>query len=213
MFIYIFIKNYFMYLTKSLMDGLKILGFDKDTIKSVSRERSLEEIFLSTLFLNYIIVLIVYTISVSFGGVYFEGKPLNMSVVYGLLMVYPFVFNLCVYLLYGFFGIMAEMLDKRKKIEPLMSVGFHTAIVYTIVFYIIALSAIWSMKFALLMIAAFLVFFIYVMFNTIITIYKYSFGQALIVLFVPFVIIGLLLLGVFLAFPNAFEYLIVKMFA
>ena len=46
-----------MYLSKSLIDGLKILGFDKQTIKTISKEKSLEEIFLSTLFLNYLIFL------------------------------------------------------------------------------------------------------------------------------------------------------------
>jgi DNA-directed RNA polymerase subunit E'/Rpb7 len=78
----------------SFAQGLKILSFNRDTIKLVSKEKSLEEIFLSTLFLNYLIVLIVYLIAVSMGGITIGDKSVNMPVFFGLLMIYPFTFNI-----------------------------------------------------------------------------------------------------------------------
>ena len=88
-----------MYLAKSLLDGLKILGFDRTTIKRVSREKSLEDIFLSTLFLNYLIVLIIYSLGLATGGYSFGDRLINSEVLYGFLMIYPFIFNLFVYVI------------------------------------------------------------------------------------------------------------------
>lgn len=185
-----------MYLGKSITEGLSILGFDKATIKKVSKERTLEDIFLSTLFMNYIIVLIAYLIGVMLGGYTIQGRELNMPVIFGLMMVYPFAYNIVVYAVYGFFGLMAELLDKRNHVKPLVSVGFHTAIVYAVLFYLIAMVATASLSYAGILIAAFMAYFFYVMFLSISTVYNFSLSQTLIVLIVPFLILGMAILVV-----------------
>jgi len=194
-----------MYITKSILDGLSILGFDKDTIKKVSREKNLEEIFLSTLFLNYLIVLIVYILGILMGGYSVEGRSLNMPVIFGFLMIYPFLFNLVVYAIYGFFGLMAELLNSKSHVKPLVSVGFHTAIVYTIVIYIIGLLSLFDVSYGLFLLFMFILYFIYTMFQAISVVYGYSLGQTLIVLFVPFLLLGLSMLMCFIFFPS-FKY-------
>lgn len=203
-----------MYILKSLSEGLRILGFDKETIKEVSREKDLEEIFLSTLFLNYLIVLIVYLIGILFGGYTIGGRDLNMPVFFGLLMVYPFTFNLIVYLIYGFFGLTAEMLNTKKHVKPLISVGFHTGIVYSIIVLVIAaVSMLLGFKLGAILLSVFFLYFIYTMFLSISTIYNYSFGQALTVLMIPFLVIGLLILIVGTISPNSIDMLFSKLFA
>lgn len=188
-----------MYLYKSIADGLKILGFDKETIQKVSKEKSLEEIFLSTLFLNYLIVLIAFFIGiiagdVSTGSLVIKGLNFNMPVLFGLLMVYPFVYNVIVYIIYGLFGVIAEMLNSSKRVKPLISVGFHTAIVYTILVYIISLLAIFNPTYGLFLLIVFLFYFLLSMFLSISTLYNYSSAQTLIILFVPLIIVFTLLL-------------------
>ena len=202
-----------MYLTQSLVTGLRILGFDKDAIKKVSKEKKLEEIFLSTLFLNYVIVLIIYVLGLITGGYSIEGRALNMPVIYGLLMVYPFAFNLVVYGIYGFFGVIAEMLNKKNHVKPIIEVGFHTAIVYAIVLYVIALMGIFSTSYALFLLSAFVLYFVYTMFLAISTVYGFSFGQALMVVFIPFLLIGLLLLIIMMFAPSVSDKVIVALFA
>jgi len=194
-----------MYLTKSLIDGLKILGFDRETIKTVSKERSLEEVFLSTLFLNYIIVLIIFTISMITGPINLSGRELNMPVLYGILMMYPFIFNLIVYVVYGFFGLMAEMLNNKNHIKPLISVGFHTAIVYTVIIYLIGLTSLIDVTYSLFLLTVFILYFIYTMFLSISTIYEYSFAQSLIIVLVPFLLIGIILLITIMIYPEALK--------
>jgi len=152
-----------MYLSKSIIEGLKILGFEKDTIKKVSREKSLEEIFLSTLFLNYIIVLAVFFIGTIMGKIELSGREINMPVFFGLLMIYPFVYNLIVYTIYGLFGLIAEMLNRKNHVKPLISVGFHTAIVYTIVIYVIVLLSVLNASYGLFLLGIFLLYFLYTM--------------------------------------------------
>ncbi|MFW6285569.1 MAG: hypothetical protein ACOC16_00185 [Nanoarchaeota archaeon] len=185
-----------MYIGNSIIDGLKILGFDKETIKKVSREKSLEEIFLSTLFLNYIIVLVIFMITVILGGnIQLNNKDLNMSVFFGLLMIYPFAYNVIIYMVYGLFGFMSELLNSTKKIKPLVSVGFHTAIVYTLVFYIIGLITTFDYVYGLFLFALFVVYFLLTMFLSLMTIYNFSTQQALMVLIIPLLIcVGALLL-------------------
>ena len=190
-----------MYLSKSIIEGLKILGFEKETIKKVSREKSLEEIFLSTLFLNYIIVLAVFFIGGIVGNISLSGREINMPVFFGLLMIYPFVYNLAVYAIYGLFGLVAEMLNNHKKVKPLISVGFHTAIVYTIVFYIISLLSTFNLSYGLFLFGIFILYFLYTMFLSITILYGFSSGQTLIVLFIPLLVIFSLLLTVLYFVP------------
>jgi hypothetical protein len=202
-----------LYITESIINGLRILGFDKETIKKVSREKSLEDIFLSTLFLNYVIVLVLFTISLINGGFNINGRELNQTVFFALLMMYPFVFNLIVYIFYGFFGFVAEVLDKKKKIKPLISIGFHTAIVYSIIIYLIVLFASFNVTYALFLFVVFMVYFIYVMFLAISTIYNYSLPQTLIIIMVPFLVLGIVLLLLEVAFPNLLKTILGLIFA
>ncbi|NQZ84588.1 MAG: hypothetical protein HRU03_02620 [Nanoarchaeales archaeon] len=195
-----------MYILKSLAEGLRILGFDRPTIRTVSREKDLEEIFLSTLFLNYIIVLFVYLIGIIMGGYSIGDRALNMEVFFGLLMVYPFIFNLKVYLIYGFFGITAELLNAKNHVRPLISVGFHTAIVYSIIILIIcALSLAVGFQLGAILFGVFFAYFLYTMFVSISTIYKFSFGQSLTVLMIPFLVIGIVLTIIGAINPNFIE--------
>jgi hypothetical protein len=191
-----------LYLSQSILEGLRILGFDKASIKSVSRERNLEEIFLSTLFLNYFIVLFLYILSLTIGSFSIEGRALNMNVVYAFLMIYPFLFNLIVYVLYGFFGFIAEIIDSKNRIKPLISVGFHTAIVYSIIMYVFALIGFFDIYLGLFLFSAFMLYFLYIMFLSLSVIYDFSFEQSLIVLFFPFFILFLAIFTVSLIFPN-----------
>lgn len=184
-----------MYLAHSLIEGLKILGFDKETIKKTSKEKSLEEIFLSTLFMNYMIILVVYLIALAIGGYSLEGKEINTPVLFGFLMIYPFAYNLVVYGIYGLFGLMAEMINKKSKVKPLIAVGFHTAIVYTLLIYIIMLISTFFFEYAIFLLWAFFAYFIYSMFVSIHTIYEYSLGQTLMVIMLPLLLLSLLLLG------------------
>lgn len=190
------------YIANSLLEGLRILGFDKETIKTVSKEKNLEEIFLSTLFLNYILVLVVYLIGIVIGGYSIQGKELNMAVFFGLLMVYPFAYNLLVYVTYGFFGLTAELLNSKNHIRPLISVGFHTAIVYSILIYVIAGLSTFNLAYGGFLFAVFFLYFLYTMFLSISTIYDYSLGQVLMIIFIPFLIIGTLLMLIILISPE-----------
>ena len=203
-----------MYIIKSLAEGLRILGLDKPTIKQVSREKDLEEIFLSTLFINYLIVLIVYLFGIMIGGYTFNGRELNMPIFFGLLMVYPFVFNLKIYLIYGFFAMIAELIDDKKHIKPLLSVGFHTGIVYSfLVLLICTLSAILGHQLATILLSIFGIYFIYVMFTSISTVYNFSFNQTITVLLIPFLVIGIILTIIGAINPNILGDIITILFA
>ena len=186
----------------SFYEGLRILSFDRDTIKKVSKEKSLEEIFLSTLFLNYLLVLVVYIIGVAIGGFTVGDKSLNMPVFFGLLMIFPFTYNLIVYLLYGLFALFAELLHaKGGTAHQLLSVGFHTAFVYSIVIFIVALvSSQLGTKYAIIVLSIFFLWYLYSLFVSISEVYDFSLPQTLIVLFLPFLLIGILfmLIGAFL---------------
>jgi len=197
-----------MYIFKSLLEGLKILGFDKETIKKTSKEKSLEEIFLSTIFLNYIIILVVYLIGIAIGNYSIQGRDINMNVLFGLLMIYPFAYNLVVYGVYGFFGLMAELLNKKNTIKPLISVGFHTAVVYAILIYVIALCSTFSLSFGAFTFSFFILYFLYTMFFSISEIYELSVEQTLIVLFIPILIISMVLLLIFIFIPNLSNFFI-----
>jgi hypothetical protein len=201
-----------LYLTESIINGLRILGFDKNTIKKVAREKSLEEIFISNLFLNYLIVLIIFTTSLFIGGFKIDGRELNQVIFFALLMIYPFTFNLFVYFIYALFGYMAESLDKKCHTKKLINVGFHTAIVYAFIFYIIILISYFSLKFASFLILAFMIYFMYVMFISISVLYNFSLHKVLIVILVPFLIISLLLLFLQLFFPTFLKDLFFKLF-
>lgn len=198
-----------MYLAHSLFEGVKILTLDKETIKKTAREKDLEEIFLSTLFMNYLIVLLIYLISLLNGGFSIEGRALNPSIFYAMLMIYPFFFNLMVYIIYGLFGGVAELLEKKTHVKPLMSVGYHTAIVYSVLFYFIFLALTYDLIYGLFLITGFVLYFIYAMFVVLKTVYRYSGNQTAIVVLLPFLVIGLVTLVVLSLFPNVWDILFI----
>lgn len=201
-----------MYITKAIVDGLKIIGFETQTIKRLAREKSLEEIFLSNLFLNYLIVLVIYMLGLIQGNFLIEGREINMPILFAFLMVYPFIFNLIVYLIYGLFGFVAEMVDSKNHIKPLLSVGFHTSIVYTIIIYVIGLIATFHLTYALFLFLMFVTLFIIVMFRVLSVVYNFSLHQVLIVLFVPFLLLGVLGLVLNLFFPGILSNTIINLF-
>ena len=191
-----------MYISKSIIEGLKILGFDKKTIKKTAREKSVEEIFLSTLFLNYIIVLVAFIIGILKGGYSISGRAIEPTVLYAILMIYPFLFNIVIYLVYAFFGIFAELVNPKKHIQPLLSVGFHTGIVFTLIVYIIALIATLDITFALFLFVAFILYFLYTLFVVMHTIYGFSLEQSLIAIILPFLLAGFFLFVTFSVYPS-----------
>jgi len=138
------------------------------------------------------------------------GKEVNLPVLFGFLLMYPFVYNLGVYFLYVFFGFMAEMVNKKTHITPLLTVGFHSAIVYTLVIYVIALISIINSSYALFLLLAFAFYFIYTMFICISTIYDFSTIQTMIVVMLPILIISLIFLFLFLS--GTFDLFFVKLF-
>ena len=190
----------YMYIIHSIIDGLKILAFDKQVIQRVSKEKSLEDIFLSTLFVNYIVVLVCFLVAVVMGGQLFvENKMLNMPVFMGFLLMYPFAFNVAVYAVYAFFGLMSELINSKNHVRPLLSVGFHTAIAYTLILYGIAIVTTASIQVGAFIFGAFVFYFLVTMFYVISVVYKYSFAQSLMVLLIP-----LLLFGIALMISSAF---------
>ncbi|MFW5704771.1 MAG: hypothetical protein ACOCXG_02915 [Nanoarchaeota archaeon] len=191
-----------MYICNSMLEGLKILGFDKKAIREASTEKKLEDIFLSNIFVNYFIVMIVYLAGLLSGGFSLGGRELNMPIIYALLMIYPLAFNLVVYGVYGFFGLFAEMLDKKKTIKPLLSVGFHASIVYTILFAVIGAFALINPSYGLFLGIAFDIYFIFAMFKIISVVYGFSHNKTVMVVMVPLLFIAIIALLVALIFPE-----------
>lgn len=201
-----------MYISKSIIEGLKILAFDKQTIKKTAREKTLEEIFLTTLFLNYLIMLIAFIFGLLKGGYYIEGKMLNPSVLYAIMLIYPFFFNLGVYVVYGFFGIFAELVNPKKRIKPLLAVGFHSSIVFSIVFYIIALTSTLDLSLGIFLIIAFSLYFLYSLFISMHHVYGFSAEQSLISVILPFLLLGFGLYTIFAIFPTTIDWTIELLF-
>lgn len=203
-----------MYIIHAMVDGLKILSFDKQVIKKVSKEKSLEDIFLSTLFVNYMVVLVCFLVIVAMGGqIYLEHMPLNMPVIMGFLLMYPFAFNIAVYAMYSFFGLMAELVNTKNHVRPLLSTGFHAAIAYAPILYGIAVITTASVSIGLLLISAFAVYFLVSMFYTISTLYHYSFAQTLMVLLIPMLLVGFALVVLSAFFPQISERFVALIFA
>jgi hypothetical protein len=201
-----------MYISKSIIEGLKILGFDKETIKKTAREKSVEEIFLSTLFLNYIIVLIAFVIGILKGGYSIGGRAIEPSVLYAILMIYPFFYNMVIYVIYGFFGLFAELVNPKKSIHPLLSVGFHTAIVFSVIIYVIGLIATIDLSFSIFLFVAFVFYFIYVMFNVMHVVYGFSLEQSLIAVLLPFLLLGFAIFVTFSVYPQLADRMFMALF-
>lgn len=202
-----------MYIIHAIEDGLKILGFNRQVIKRVSKEKSLEDIFLSTLFVNYMIVLVCFLVIIAVGGqLFIEERALNMPVIMGLLLMYPFAYNITVYILYAFFGLMAELLDSKNHVRPLLSAGFHSAIAYAPIVYAMALVLTASVQIGTLLFAAFALYYFIDMFHIISTIYKYSLPQTLIVIFVPIIILGIIMIGFTVMMPGVTDSLVSSLF-
>ena len=203
-----------MYIIHALIDGLKILSFDKQVIRRVSKEKSLEDIFLSTLFVNYMVVLVCFLVIVAMGGqLYLEDRMLNMPVLMGLLLMYPFAFNIVVYAIYSLFGLMAELVNTKNHVRPLLSTGFHSAIAYAPILYGIAVITTASITFGLVLLGLFIAYFLVIMFYIISTIYKYSFAQSMMVLLIPLLIAGIALTILSVFVPQISESIIRAVFA
>ena len=203
-----------MYVRTSLSQGLRILSFDKETIKHVSREKSLEEIFLTTLFINYLLVLVTYFLGLVSGGFYLAGREINMPVFLGILLIYPFAFNFVVYFLYGFFALVAEVINPKKYVEPLMSVGFHSAIVYSFLIFIVAFVSLYlGPAYGIFVLSVFFAWFIYTIFVSISELYRFTLPQTLIVLIVPFIVIGIAVIFFSLFFPGLITKMFLSVFA
>ena len=195
-----------MYIVHAIIDGLKILGFDRRVIQRVSKEKSLEDIFLSTLFVNYMVVLVCFLVTIAMGGqLYLEDRMLNMPVTLGFMLMYPFAFNVAVYLVYSFFGLMAELIDTKKHIRPLLSTGFHTAITYALILYGIAILITADIAIGLFVLSAFVFYFLITMFYVISVVYKYSFAQALMVLLIPLLLLGIVVMATSTFIPSILD--------
>ncbi|MCH8519489.1 MAG: hypothetical protein LAT82_01915 [Nanoarchaeota archaeon] len=203
-----------MYIVHALIDGLKVLSFDKQVIRRVSKEKSLEDIFLSTLFVNYMVVLVCFLVIVAMGGqLYLEDRLLNMPVLMGLLLMYPFAFNIVVYAIYSLFGLMAELVNTKNHVRPLLSTGFHSAIAYAPILYGIAVITTASITLGLILFTVFAIYFLVIMFYIISTIYKYSFAQSMMVLLIPLLIAGIALTILSVFVPQISQNIIAFVFA
>ena len=202
-----------MKLCHSLYEGLKILGFDKETIKRTGREKHLEDIFLSTLFLNYMLILALYLIIIIIGGdIIYQGRVLNLPVLFGLMLAYPFIFNVITYLIYFIFAATAEVLDKRKTIKPILCIGFHTAFAYGVLAFLVIFLSYFNIISAKFVLLVFFFYFLYSMFVNISTIYEFSLEKTLLCLFLPFFFFGLLILCFGLLFPNLITDIFLNLF-
>ena len=203
-----------MYIVHALIDGLKVLSFDKQVIRRVSKEKSLEDIFLSTLFVNYMVVLVCFLVIVAMGGqLYLEDRMLNMPVLMGLLLMYPFAFNIVVYGVYSLFGLMAELVNTKNHVRPLLSTGFHSAIAYAPILYGIAVITTASVTLGLILLAVFSIYFLLIMFYIISVVYKYSFAQSMMVLLIPLLIAGIALIFLSVFMPQISQNIMMYLFA
>ena len=184
-------------------DGAKILDFDRGTILKVSRRKKLEESFLSTLFLNFCIVLILFFAILILGGnISYMGKKFNIPVLFGLMLIYPFIFNIIVYLIYSLFGFVAEALDTKNHIKSLLSVGFHAAFVYAILVAFVGVFMLWNKTLGSFLFWLLLIYFLVVILVSISTIYNFSLPKTLMCLFIPFLILGVLFLALWMISPS-----------
>ncbi len=181
-----------MEIYKSLRLGLDILKFKKSAILKASRDKDLEEIFLETLFFNYILVLVTFIVSLFAGGFRIGGNAINQMVFFSLLMLYPFAFNVIIYFLYSIYGYVAELIYKQQKVKELVGVGFHIGIVYAFLIYILFFLTLLNPQLGVYLFAAFFVYFIYSLFIVIKLLYKFTGEQTLLVLFLSLLIISFL---------------------
>ncbi len=208
-------KNYnfnMKYLINSIRDSFEILKLNKRVLNRVTSERSLEEIYLSNLFLNYLFALIVFSIFVFVGDIKINGRELNSVVFLGLLLIYPFFFNTFVYVLYLLFGLSAEIINRKKHIEPLIHIGFHSSLIYSIFMFIIFFLAVIKGFFGLFILDLVIIYFLYSMFFIIKETYDFSNQKTLISLLIPIFTIGVIL-SIFVLFnPLIFDNMIIFLF-
>lgn len=188
-----------MHIRESIIEGIKILGFNSKIIKRVGREKDLEEIFLSTIFFNYLLMLILFFINLALGGFKIAGRELNQTVVFAFMMIYPFIYNLKLYIYFGILGYASELLEKSKTIKPLISVGFHIGVVYTLIFVILGIIFFINPNLGIILYVLAIIHFLIISFVAVSKIYKFSFNQTLIVIFIPILIwfLIVLVLGTF----------------
>ena len=186
-------------------DGAKILDFHKKTIKKVSKEKKLEDSFLNNLLLNFCVVLILFLTILSFNTNSAANQKLNLYILFGVLLIYPFIFNTIVYLWYSLFGFVAEMLGAKDEVKSLLSVGFHSTFIYAIFISIIGTIMFWNSGLGKILFWIIILHFLCVTFASIKEIYKFSNQKTLMCIFVPFILLGVIFLALWLIFPSQIQ--------
>ncbi len=190
-----------MYLNKSLKDGLKILKFSKAKIKQVSKEKNLEEMFLVNLFMNYLIVLVLFFVILLTGGIVINKKVIDTKIFFSLLLLYPFAYNLIMYSFFGFYGLLAEYLNSIKKIKPLLAVGYHVSLVYSLIIYIIFLIYLINQELGIFLFISLFIYFIYTLFVILKVIYNLKGNEVAMVLLLFLLFIASVYLVSYLVLP------------
>ena len=195
----------------SLKEGIKILELNKMTINLLKYQKKLEDIFLENLIVNYFLCMVLFFIFLGFGDYRVGNTIINSSFFLGFLLLYPFLYNLFIYIVYLIFGISAEFIDNKKNIRPLMTIGYHTSIIYSFIFFFLALAFVYNKIVGLILLLIYLSYFLINMFCVISEVYHFSLHKTLIVLFVPILCISILFLFIAIFFPQVF-YLLFRFF-
>lgn len=185
-----------MQLYKTLKEGVDVLKCKSTSIRQISRDKDLEEVFLVNLFLNYIIVLVFFFFMIG-SGVKNVFGGINDQSLFALLLIYPFIYNLVIYLIFGLFGILAEFLNRKKKVKPMLSVGYHVGVVYAVLVYIIALIGVINPVYSFYLSIILFIYFLYMMLVSMKSVYKLSGNETAITILLFLFILSLIgLIGV-----------------
>ena len=193
-----------MYLTKSLKDGIEILLFNKKAIKRLSKEQSFEEIYLSNLFINYALVMLIYFIIVLGNGLAIGGREINKDVFLGLLLLYPLLYNTIIYVIYIFYGIFSEIIEKKNLFNKFLVLGFHKAYIFNFLFFVNLIIFFLNVSIGKFIFSIILSYFFILIFYIISCFYRFSFAKVLQVFLIPIFALFLIFLFLSLIFPNIF---------
>lgn len=163
-----------MYISQMLKTGYKILTFDKETIKHNSNPKFLEDCFFSNLLFNYLLVLIFFLFYLSTNSYSIGLVEVNRYILLSVLLVYPFIYNLVIYIFYSIFGLLAEFIKSKNKVKSFMTIGYYTGVFYSIIFYILALLVNYNYPMAVFISIFVFIYFIISIFIFLKEIYKLS---------------------------------------
>ena len=198
---------------RQISSGLRLLDFKEDAINKFKKEKSLEDIFLSNLFVNYFLCLITFTLFLIFGEFSFNQEAINTAIFLAFLLIYPFLYNILVYIVYGIFGFTAEVLEPKKHIKPLISIGYHISIIYSLFFFIIASIFLISPLLGKILLVIYFIYFFIHLFITISKVYNFSLPKTLIVVLAPLLTLSLFFLLISIFFPQILVALIIFLYA